>query len=106
MTGNLPSLDLSTLDDAWAAVAALSSDDETRGERHALNAVCRIIEQLGGCNPRDQTRRPHPNITDYRRHWGSRLRVEMFGGEKDEEQPGTPATWEREIAMNQWTKGH
>jgi len=83
MNTPLPSLDLSALHDAWAAVASLSSEDETQGERHALNAVCRIIEQLGGRNPQDASRDPSPNITTYRRVWGARLRSEMFGQEPE-----------------------
>ena len=43
----LPRLDLPTLDDAWAAVAALDGKGQTEGERAALKASLECIERLG-----------------------------------------------------------
>jgi len=104
-TVNTSALDLQALDDAWAAVAALSSGDETRGERCALDTVCRVIEGLGGRNPRDVTRRPYPKITDYRRFWGAKLRTEMFGQEVEGEQTFSLSGADDELQMIVWAKG-
>lgn len=43
----LPRLDLATLDDAHAAVAALDGNGQTATERAALNAVLNCIMELG-----------------------------------------------------------